>query len=135
MTQKPQKNQSEGTTERVVWTPARVLFQGKHAWPELRCPGEPQMNTATSSPRERPSLSTPRHQNNVVLWNRTFDRWLTSAAFNFAARTFAVRLTKKTEVAMKVRHALKMWLGGDSSMKVSGFLSSWKSIQKNSVIQ
>lgn len=53
MTQKPQKNQSEGTTERVVWTPARVLFQGKHAWPELRCPGEPQMNTATYSPRER----------------------------------------------------------------------------------
>ena len=36
---------------------------------------------------------------------------------------------------MKVRHVLKTWLGGDSSMKVSGFLSSWKSIQKNTVIQ
>jgi len=37
----------------VVWTPARVLFQGKQARPELRCPGVPQMNTTTSSPRER----------------------------------------------------------------------------------
>jgi len=49
---------------------------------------------------------------------------------------FCARLvTKGTEVAMKVRHVLKMWLGGDSSMEVSGFLSSWKSIQKNTVIQ
>jgi len=38
-----------------------------------------------------PSLSTPRHQNNVVLWNRSFDRWYSSAASNSVARTFSVR--------------------------------------------
>lgn len=74
MTQIPQKNKCEGATERVVWTPARVLFQGKHAWPELGCPGVPQMNKTTILPKTVPSLSTRRHQNNGVLWNRTFDR-------------------------------------------------------------
>lgn len=89
-------------------------------------------------PKSVPSLSAHRV---AVFWNRTFDRSSSSAVFIFYRKlslgrfVFVFQSPRRNGVAMKVCRVLKMWLVGDSSMNVSGFLSSWKSIQKNTVIQ
>lgn len=92
-------------------------------------------------PKSVPSLSTHRDTiitscfetgRSIVLLRRlsSFYRKLSLDRF-----VYVFQNRRRTWVAMKVCRVLKMWLPGDSSMNVSGFLSSLKSIQKNSVIQ
>ena len=82
-------------------------------------------------PKSVPSLSTHRVTQitsyfkigrSAVLFLQLSSFLSKTVARPFCVFVFANR--RRTWVAIKVCRVLKMWLGGDSSMKVSGFLSS-----------
>lgn len=77
------KNQIQGGTEKVVWTPARAMSIGKHAWTQFVVLVH-HSSTQQHRPQERSITTQPRiSKNKRRALNLTFIRFFLLAVFNF----------------------------------------------------